>query len=122
MAIVADFVTLDESIIRLTPGGDIDQDVPFELSNPPPATRFDGAVLSFMQDASTPNDLTFTMAVNGTTVLPDTRVDSTVLHAVHERIPVSSLRNGPNMLQIRVTGGTGTLRISDPVVFYHRNV
>jgi hypothetical protein len=100
--------------ISLAPGGDIDRDLDFHL---PPDTTGDPGVLTFMTDAASPNNLTYTMAINGTTVAGH-RVDSSALHSEQE--VVGSFRPGPNKLRIEVTGGTGTLVISDIVLHYVR--
>jgi len=100
--------------ISLTPGHDIDHDLNFHL---PPDTTRDPGFLTFMADAASPNNLTYTMAINGTPVAGH-RVDSSVLHLEQE--VVGSFRPGDNRLQIKVTGGTGTLVISDIVLHYVR--
>ena len=108
------FEVISDPSITLTVGGDIDADVPFNL---PPDTTGDRGVLTFMTDAASPNNLTYTMAINGTPVAGH-RVDSSVLHSEQE--VVGSFRPGPNKLRIEVTGGTGTLVISDIVLHYVR--
>ena len=100
--------------ISLRPGGDIDRDLDFHL---PPDTTGDPGVLTFMTDAASPNNLTYTMAINGTPVAGH-RVDSSVLHSEQE--VVGSFRPGDNKFRIEVTGGTGTLVISDIVLHYVR--
>jgi len=100
--------------ISLRPGGDIDRDLDFRL---PPDTTDDLGFLTFMADAASPNNLTYTMAINGTPVAGH-RVDSSVLHLEQE--VVKAFRPGPNKLRIKVTGGTGTLVISDIVLHYVR--
>ena len=100
--------------ISLTPGGDIDRDLDFHL---PPDTTGDPGVLTFMTDAVSPNNLTFIMAINGIQVV-NHRVDSTVFHSEQE--VVGSFHSGDNKFRIEVTGGTGTLLISDIVLYYVR--
>ena len=73
-----------------------------------------------MTDAESPNNLTYTMAINGPPVLPNGRVDSSVLHSEQEVVPGGSFRHGENELPIKITGGTGTLVISDMVLHYVR--
>jgi hypothetical protein len=107
-------VIRDTPRIELTPGADIDEEVDFTL---PPDTTRDAGVLTFMTDAASPNNLTYAIAINGTPVAGH-RVDSAVLHSEQE--VVGSFRPGPNKLRINVTGGTGTLVISDIVLHYVR--
>jgi hypothetical protein len=57
------------------------------------------------------------MAINGIQVV-NHRVDSTVLHSEQE--VVGSFHSGDNKFRIEVTGGTGTLVISDIVLHYVR--
>lgn len=72
---VADFVALPETVLSLSPGGDIDADVRFDLDTNPVAQG--GTVLSWVQDASMPNNLTYTMAINGAALFSSPRrVDS----------------------------------------------
>jgi hypothetical protein len=100
--------------ISLTHGGDIDHDLTFHL---PSDTTRDLGFLTYMTDAASPNNLTYTMKINDHPVAGH-RVDSTVLHMEQE--VVGSFRPGDNKLQISLTGGTGTLVISDMVLHYVR--
>ena len=103
---------------RGTPPGDIDKEVPFDL--PDDTTPDEGGVLTFMTEAVSPNNLTFTMAINDVPVVAR-KVDSAVLHSEQEVIRATGpFKSGPNKLQIKATGGTGTLRISDIVLHYAR--
>ena len=102
-------------LTRGTTGGDIDKEVPFDL--PGDTSTGDPGVLTYMTDAVSPNNLTFTMAINDIPVV-NHRVDSAVLHSEQEA--VGSFHSGLNKLQIKLTGGTGTLVISDIVLHYVR--
>jgi hypothetical protein len=110
----------DKPAIELTPGGKIFEEVPFDLQDD--TTLGAGGVLTFMTDAVSPNNLTYTMAINEREVI-NRRVDSAVLHSEQEVVqggnPIT-LKHGGNELQIAVTGGTGTLRIRDIVLHYVR--
>ena len=100
------------------PPGNLAEDVKFKLQDD--TTLGDGGVLTFMTDAVSPNNLTFTMAINGHLVIPNGRVDSSVRHSEQEAVPGGVFQHGENELTIKITGGTGTLLISDIVLHYVR--
>jgi hypothetical protein len=111
------FAVISPGSTSLRPGGDIDADLPFTL---PANTADRRGVLTYKLDAVSPSNLRFSVGFNGGTPLFNRAVDSTVLHSEHE--VVSGFHAGDNTLRIRVTGGTGTLVISDVVLFYDRLV
>jgi hypothetical protein len=113
---VTHLAVINDGEIRLTPGGDIDVDLPFTL---PDNTANRRGVLIYMTDAQSPNNLAYTMALNGAVELRRT-VDSTVHHTEHEI--VSQFRAGQNTLRIQVTAGTGVLILSDIVLYYDRGI
>jgi hypothetical protein len=108
------YEVISTTVIELTPGGDIDRDVTFEL---PDNTASSRGVLTYVADARSPNNLAYSIAINGTAQLNRT-VDSNVLHA--EQKVVSGFRPGQNTLTIRVTGGTETLIVDEIVLHYTR--
>jgi hypothetical protein len=107
----------NETTLRLTRalGGDVDKKVDFDL--PSDTHTSDRGVLTFRTDAVSPNNLTYTIDIND---VPATghRVDSSVLHS--EQKVVKGFKRGPNTLGIKLTGGTGTLEISEIVLHYVR--
>lgn len=100
-----------------------EDEVPFDLDND--TTLRIGGVLTFNADAVTPNNLTYSMDINNRAVIINRVVDSTVFHSEQEAITQLPgrplvLKHGENKLLIKITGGTGTLRISDIVLHYVR--
>ena len=110
------------SLTRGTTGGDIDKEVKFDL---PGDTTNDRGVLTFRTDAVSPNNLTYTIDINDVPVTGH-RVDSSVLHSEQKIVKGfkpgqnGGFKPGPNTLGIKLTGGTGTLEISEMVLHYVR--
>jgi hypothetical protein len=113
---LAFYEVISTTFTELTPGEDIDRDFPFEL---PDNTANSRGVLTYTTDARSPNNLAYSVAINGTAQL-NRKVDSSVLHA--EQKVVGGFRPGQNTLTIRVTGGTGTLIVDEIVLHYTRLV
>jgi hypothetical protein len=113
------WTTIVDRQFDLTPGTPtVAREVHFHLDDD--TTLRLGGVLTFMTDAVSPNNLTYNIKINNLDVINRT-VDSAVLHSEQEAIfqhqgdPLV-LQHGQNDLLITVTGGTGTLRISDVVL------
>ena len=113
---VTHLAVISDGSFSLTPGADIDIDLPFEL---PDNTANRRGVLTYMVDATSPSNLSYSMSINGAEQA-GRRVDSTVAHSEHE--VVSGFRAGSNTLRVLVTSGTGTLVVSDVVLFYDRGI
>lgn len=111
MVNVSHLAILSDGLVSPTPGGDIDTDIDFPL---PDNTANRRGVLEFVLVASSP-DLTFSAAQ-----MTDRRAGSTARHTEHE--VVSGFVPGDNTLRITVPGGTGTLQVSDVVLFYDRDI
>jgi hypothetical protein len=117
------WTTIVDRQFDLTPGTPtVAREVHFHLDDD--TTLRLGGVLTFMTDAVSPNNLTYTMHIknddNGTHQVINRTVDSAVLHAEQQVVPGSPLilGHGVNHLLIKITGGTGTLRISN-IVMHH---
>ena len=113
---VSHLAVLSDGSFSQTPGADIDIDLPFALPDNTAARR---GVLAYVVDATSPSSLAYSMTINGTAEV-SRLVDGTVRHTEHE--VVGSFHAGDNTLRVVVTGGTGTLVISDVVLFYDRGV
>lgn len=120
MSTLADYIALHDGSITLSR----DQEHTFEFNLPSNTSLGDGDtrfVLSFMIDPSGSTDKNYDIDVN------DVRVnDFTVSHgeprAVTEIINGSKFTvNGENTIQFRMESGTGSIAISDVVLWFQRN-
>jgi hypothetical protein len=116
------WTVIEDDLIELTSGTpNVDRDVPFDLGDD--ITLRIGGVLTFMTDAVSPNSLTYRIRINNHNVIANRIVDSAVLHSEQQVVRAGNplvLQHGINHLLITVTGGTGTLRISNIVFHYVR--
>jgi hypothetical protein len=116
------WTVIEDDLIELTSGTpNVDRDVPFDLGDD--ITLRIGGVLTFMTDAVSPNSLTYRIRINNHNVIANRMVDSAVLHSEQQVVRAGNplvLQHGINHLLITVTGGTGTLRISNIVLHYVR--
>ena len=116
MPAVATFYQLLDSEIELRIGGDIDRAVRQFVADP--AASGEGAVLAWMVRRKSTGSVTYTVTLNGN-LLNTYTLDSADRFAVHETTGSDDINQGDNDVVFRVTGGTGTLGLSD-VVLWHR--
>jgi hypothetical protein len=113
---MSNFKVIASGTVRVQTGGDIDIDLPFDLPDNTPAGS---GLLTFTINPALPNNLTYTMSLNGTVVITRT-VETNIRYVDHE--VVSGVRGGANTLRVLITGGAGGLAFSDIVLHYHRSV
>lgn len=105
-------------------GADIDHDFPIGLNSN--ANLGQRSVLSFMVDTVNSNNLQFRLSIiNGsgvTTTVATYTTSSTVARVFQEVISSNTLTLTGNTLRVVVLSGTGTLEISDIVLWYQRNL
>ena len=105
-------------------GGDIDRDFAIGLNtNANVGVR---SVLSYEVDTVNPNSLQFRLEItngNGvTTTVRTSTTSSEVARVFQEVISENTLTLTGNTLKVTVLSGTGTLKISDIVLWYQRNL
>jgi hypothetical protein len=121
METVSDYVVVSDGVTALEIGGDIDQTFPFAvrgnayLSERAMATLILAAVRS-------PQDLSWTLQINDTEVITRTHNEDRFDAALQEVFRGSVLRVGNNTATVRVTGGTGRIRVSDIVIHFQVRV
>ena len=127
MSILADYRVLADRNISLPSTGSI-QDFSIVLPNNFFQATEHLPLLSFRLDTGIPSNLMFRIltanAIFTAFVIAFTATyNSDVVHSVHEVINIERLRGGVNnTIRFERFGGTGTLDISDIVLFYKRNV
>jgi hypothetical protein len=115
---------ISDGTTSLAIGGDIDHDFAIGLNaNANVGIR---SVLSFMLRPSNPNNLQFRLEIiNGdgvTSTVVTYTIGSNTWRVFQEVISANVLTLTGNTLRVTVLSGTGTLGISDIVLWYHRNL
>lgn len=116
---VADYRVISDGGVTLQVGGDIDHTFTFDLGT---AVRHNQhAILQFFYvSSSNANNLSFRFAINGTAVRT-INVTGNHFATIHE-VQAGVTRNNQNELDIRIVGGTGSVTISDIVLFVQHRV
>lgn len=121
MATVSDYAVVSDGVTALQIGGDVDQTFPFAV--PDNAILGERAVVSFMLEADrAPQNLSWRMEINGTQVIGPTHNEDRFTAALQEVFQGAILRVGTNNVTVRVTGGTGRIRVSDIVIHFQVEV
>jgi hypothetical protein len=94
------------------PGGDFFKDLNFNL---PGGTRLTGAVLSFMLDTKSPDEINFRVLINGSEQLKAT-YSQNIYHSVHE--VVGGLRVGNNSATFELGEGVTAVLFGDVVLWF----
>ena len=115
---VADYSIVSDGNVDLKIGGDIDRT--FDFNIPTTAVLNQSAILSFQLDTGTggtPSGLKWRADINGTKIGGWTH-NARDFCAVQEVFGGSVLKKGSNSATVTVESGTGTLRVSDIVVWF----
>ena len=119
MADVADYRVIRDSSVTLTTGGDIDKDFSFNLGT---AVKHNQHVILqfFFVSGTNANNLSFRFSINGTNVRT-INVTGNHFATVHE-VARNVTKNNANDLKVQIVGGSGTVHISDIVLWVQRSV
>lgn len=120
MPVIADYSIIRDSSFTIKTGGDIDRS--FNFSLPSSLYRDNRSILAFVMDgASNLNNLRLEVLINGTSLRhPVLNQDS--LQTLHEVVGSNVLRVGSNTCEFRITSGSGTMNLSDVVLWWQRSV
>jgi len=115
---IAYYQVLKDAKTTLTPGGE-----PWikKWTAPDDINLEARAVLTFMADPNREADLTLEIKVNGSVVRSPSFIGG-VQRGMWEVLGPSHLDGGTNEFRFAVTSGTGTLAISDVVLWYKRTI
>jgi hypothetical protein len=116
---VADYRVISDDSITLQTGGDIDHSFNFDLGTA--VQHGQSAVLQFFYiTSSNANNLTFRFSINGTLVR--TYIANGKLFGTIHEVQAGVTRDNGNTLDVRIVGGSGSVVISDVVLFVQREV
>ena len=119
MADVADYRVISDGGVTLKTGGDIDHTFTFDLGTA--VKHNQPAILQFFYVSSkNANNLSFQFSINGTAVRT-INVTGNFFATIHE-VQSNITKNNMNQLDIKIVGGTGSVTISDVVLFVQRSV
>ena len=122
METVSDYAVVSDGVTVLEIGGDIDQIFTFAV--PGNVNLGERAMATLMLAAvRSPQDLSWELQINDRQVITRThneeRFDAALQEVFQSR---SILRVGSNTATVRVTGGTGRIRVSDIVIHFQVDV
>ena len=116
---VADYRVISDGGVTIQTGGDIDKSFTFDLGTA--VKHSQPAILQFFFVSSKNSDnLSFRFSINGTAVRT-INVTGNFFGTIHE-VQSNVTRNNQNELEVRITGGSGSVTISDIVLFVQRTV
>lgn len=116
---VADYRVISDGGVTLQTGGDIDRTFNFDLGAA--VSHGQSAILQFFYvSSSNANNLSFRFSLNGTTVRT-INVTGNHFATIHE-VQSGLTQDNINQLDIQIVGGTGSVTISDIVLFVQRTV
>lgn len=119
MAIVSDYVVTGGTA-TLEIGGDIDET--FTFSIPANVNLNRNAVATWRFNAeNSPNNLAWNLKINGTQIISFTH-DQDQFCALQEPFAGSLLQVGDNDATMRVTGGTGRIKVEAIIIHYKVDV
>lgn len=116
---VADYRVISDSGVTLQTGGGTHQTFGFDLGtavkhNQPAILQF------FYVSSSNASNLTFRLSLNGTPVRT-INVTGNFFATIHE-VQSGLTKNNANQLEVGIVGGTGSVTITDIVLFVQRTV
>lgn len=118
MATLSDYVVIIDGTATMVRGGTNYYRQTFNVPNN--LNQSAKAIFMYRVEADNANDLKYTMDLNGQDVLTLTH-STNRFGTIHEVISGTAIRTGENKFQVVATGGTGTLKVSDVVVFFQVN-
>lgn len=118
MGIMADYVVISDASITLTKGGDIDQEIAFNIPNN--ARTAETSILTFrMETLSGASALQVQVEINGiqewTYPVP---LSGRNCFTVHEVLDANQLQEGDNLVKFTLIGTAGSMRVSDVYVLF----
>jgi|ERR1041384_1669927 hypothetical protein len=111
---VADYRVISDGGVTIQTGGDIDHTFTFDLGTA--VKHNQSQVLQwFYVSSSNANNLSYRISINGTAVRT-INVTGNFFSTIHE-ICANVTHNGSNECEIKIVGGSGSVTISDIVLF-----
>ena len=121
MATVSDYAVVSDNATVLEIGGDIDQTFTFAV--PANVNLGERAMATLMLEAErAPQNLSWRLEINGERVITRIHNEDQFTAALQEVFQGSILRAGSNTATVRVTAGTGRIRVSDIVIHFQVEV
>ncbi len=119
MADVADYRVISDGPVTLQTGGDIDHSFSFNLGTAVQHNQH--AILQFFYvSGSNAKNLSFRFSINGKAIRT-INVTGNFFATIHE-VQSGVTRNNVNDLEVKIVGGTGSVTVSDIVLFVQRTV
>ena len=117
---VADYVVLRDSGKKLQVGSDIDWQRDFDL---PDAARLDQRMFLqwFYTTGTDANLLKYRWRINGTNIRTITNTGNH-FGSLHEVLGGSNLKVSDNTIEVAITGGSGSVTVSDVMLHFQRNI
>ena len=119
MARVANYELFRDASFGLKIGDDIDRTLTANIENTP--VSGEGAVAMWKARREGSGSVSYRVIVNGTQVY-STTTDEPNITTIHEVLNTPDISKGENTVKFEVTGGTGTLRVADVMIWYRQNV
>jgi hypothetical protein len=113
----ADYRVISDNAVTIQTGGDIDRTFNFDLGTT--VRHNQQSILQFFYvSGSNANNLSFEFRLNGSVVrtINVTGNSFATIHEVHANLT----RDNANQLDVRIVGGSGSVAISDIVLFVQR--
>ncbi len=115
---IADYLHLEDGRVTLPNNDDgVNREYSFQL--PPDTATNSRGVLIFVARRPTSGGLTYAITLNGAEEISDNTQTESSRRAIQE--VVSGLKTGTNTLVFEVSG-SGTLQLSDIVLWFRRNI
>ena len=122
MPYICDYSIFRDSSVTIQRGGGGDLDKEFHINLPESLVRSNRSILAYVVDPeSNVNNLRVEVAVNGTPVR-SSRFGQDLLMTLHEVVGADVLNVGRNTVKFTATSGSGSIRISDVVLWWQRDV
>lgn len=119
---IADYSIFRDSPVTVQKGGGGDLDKEFYIDLPESLVRSNRSILAYVVDPeANVNNLRVEVAVNGEPVR-SSRFGQDLLMTLHEVVGANVLKVGRNSVTFTATSGTGSVRISDVVLWWQRAV
>lgn len=116
---VANFIQFSDQPFNLLIGGDIDRILTRDIDGVPGSGE--GVLLTWNVQREGSGSVTYQVTLNGT-LLNTYTASLGERRALQEATGTDRIQQGTNEVEFRVTGGTGSLEISDVILFYRQDV